>query len=79
MLQCLLSVQLLSYSEHESSSAAPSVDLIVNYIRLRKCSSFSFQGVTYLDHAGTTLFPESHIKGFHDDISRNIYGEFPFR
>ncbi|XP_043112329.1 molybdenum cofactor sulfurase [Puntigrus tetrazona] len=32
------------------------------------------KGVTYLDHAGTTLFPESQIKGFHDDISRNVYG-----
>ncbi|XP_073775280.1 molybdenum cofactor sulfurase isoform X4 [Danio rerio] len=32
------------------------------------------KGVTYLDHAGTTLFPESLIKGFHDDISRNVYG-----
>jgi len=37
---------------------------------------FSFLGVTYLDHAGTTLFPESQIKGFYDDISRNVYGEF---
>ncbi|XP_052428201.1 molybdenum cofactor sulfurase isoform X2 [Carassius gibelio] len=32
------------------------------------------KGVTYLDHAGTTLFPESQIKGFYDDISRNVYG-----
>uniref|UniRef100_A0A672R2J9 Molybdenum cofactor sulfurase n=1 Tax=Sinocyclocheilus grahami TaxID=75366 RepID=A0A672R2J9_SINGR len=32
------------------------------------------KGVTYLDHAGTTLFPESQIKGFCDDMSRNVYG-----
>ncbi|XP_067241238.1 molybdenum cofactor sulfurase isoform X1 [Chanodichthys erythropterus] len=32
------------------------------------------KGITYLDHAGTTLFPESQIKEFYDDISRNVYG-----
>ncbi|KAA0717773.1 Molybdenum cofactor sulfurase [Triplophysa tibetana] len=32
------------------------------------------KGITYLDHAGTTLFPESHIKAFHEDIARNVYG-----
>ncbi|TRY87155.1 hypothetical protein DNTS_024224 [Danionella cerebrum] len=32
------------------------------------------KGLTYLDHAGTTLFPKSQIKAFYDDISRNIYG-----
>uniref|UniRef100_A0AAY4ERS7 Molybdenum cofactor sulfurase n=1 Tax=Denticeps clupeoides TaxID=299321 RepID=A0AAY4ERS7_9TELE len=32
------------------------------------------KGITYLDHAGTTLFPESQIKGFYQDIARNIYG-----
>ncbi|XP_062852171.1 molybdenum cofactor sulfurase isoform X2 [Trichomycterus rosablanca] len=30
--------------------------------------------ITYLDHAGTTLFPESQIKAFYDDITRNVYG-----
>ncbi|XP_072534015.1 molybdenum cofactor sulfurase isoform X2 [Salminus brasiliensis] len=30
--------------------------------------------ITYLDHAGTTLFPESQIKRFYEDISRNVYG-----
>ncbi|XP_051507262.1 molybdenum cofactor sulfurase isoform X2 [Myxocyprinus asiaticus] len=32
------------------------------------------KGITYLDHAGATLFPESQIKGFHEDIARNVYG-----
>nr|XP_055026069.1 molybdenum cofactor sulfurase isoform X1 [Misgurnus anguillicaudatus] len=32
------------------------------------------KGITYLDHAGTTLFPESLIKGFYEDIARNVYG-----
>ncbi|XP_026997805.2 molybdenum cofactor sulfurase [Tachysurus fulvidraco] len=30
--------------------------------------------ITYLDHAGTTLFAESQVKAFYEDISRNIYG-----
>ncbi|XP_007240365.3 molybdenum cofactor sulfurase [Astyanax mexicanus] len=30
--------------------------------------------ITYLDHAGTTLFPESQVKRFYEDISRNVYG-----
>nr|XP_025033691.1 molybdenum cofactor sulfurase [Pelodiscus sinensis] len=30
--------------------------------------------MTYLDHAGTALFPESLLKEFTDDLSKNIYG-----
>ncbi|XP_053477086.1 molybdenum cofactor sulfurase isoform X1 [Ictalurus furcatus] len=30
--------------------------------------------ITYLDHAGTTLFAESQVKTFYEDISRNVYG-----
>ncbi|KAI1902016.1 hypothetical protein AGOR_G00040370 [Albula goreensis] len=32
------------------------------------------KGITYLDHAGTTLYPESHIKRFFQDMASNIYG-----
>ncbi|XP_042565485.1 molybdenum cofactor sulfurase isoform X2 [Clupea harengus] len=32
------------------------------------------KGITYLDHGGTTLFPESQIKAFYQDLTRNIYG-----
>ncbi|CAM4515037.1 molybdenum cofactor sulfurase isoform X1 [Caretta caretta] len=31
-------------------------------------------GMTYLDHAGTALFPHSLLKEFTDDLSKNIYG-----
>ncbi|XP_067425987.1 molybdenum cofactor sulfurase [Emydura macquarii macquarii] len=31
-------------------------------------------GMTYLDHAGTALYPHSLLKGFTDDLSENIYG-----
>uniref|UniRef100_A0A3B3QAL9 Molybdenum cofactor sulfurase n=1 Tax=Paramormyrops kingsleyae TaxID=1676925 RepID=A0A3B3QAL9_9TELE len=30
--------------------------------------------MTYLDHAGTTLFPESQIKGFFQDLCGSVYG-----
>ncbi|ETE65590.1 Molybdenum cofactor sulfurase, partial [Ophiophagus hannah] len=30
--------------------------------------------VTYLDHAGATLYPESLLKAFTDDLSKNVYG-----
>ncbi|XP_072564370.1 molybdenum cofactor sulfurase-like isoform X5 [Paramormyrops kingsleyae] len=32
------------------------------------------KGMTYLDHAGTTLFPESQIKGFFQDLCGSVYG-----
>ncbi|XP_066546947.1 molybdenum cofactor sulfurase isoform X2 [Amia ocellicauda] len=32
------------------------------------------KGMTYLDHAGTTLFPQSQIKGFSQDLAENVYG-----
>ncbi|XP_060896884.1 molybdenum cofactor sulfurase isoform X1 [Labrus mixtus] len=32
------------------------------------------KGITYLDHAATTLYPESLIREYSQDISRNVYG-----
>ncbi|MGH0135534.1 UNVERIFIED_CONTAM: hypothetical protein FKN15_023522 [Acipenser sinensis] len=32
------------------------------------------QGITYLDHAGTTLFSQSQIEGFSRDLAENVYG-----
>lgn len=32
------------------------------------------RGITYLDHAGSTLFPESLLKAFTDDLRNNVYG-----
>uniref|UniRef100_A0ABM5GQW4 Molybdenum cofactor sulfurase n=1 Tax=Pogona vitticeps TaxID=103695 RepID=A0ABM5GQW4_9SAUR len=31
-------------------------------------------GVTYLDHAGTALFPQSLLKTFTEDLCENVYG-----
>jgi len=33
-----------------------------------------FVGVTYLDHAGTTLYSEQHLSQVMRDLSENIYG-----
>lgn len=32
-------------------------------------------GVTYLDHAGATLYPASLLRDYFQDISSNVYGE----
>lgn len=32
-------------------------------------------GITYLDHAGSALFPESLLKAFTDDLRNNVYGK----
>ncbi|XP_068860263.1 molybdenum cofactor sulfurase [Aphelocoma coerulescens] len=32
------------------------------------------RGITYLDHAGSALFPESLLKAFTDDLRKNVYG-----
>uniref|UniRef100_A0A8C0ARJ8 Molybdenum cofactor sulfurase n=1 Tax=Buteo japonicus TaxID=224669 RepID=A0A8C0ARJ8_9AVES len=35
---------------------------------------FFILGITYLDHAGSALFPESLLKAFTDDLRNNVYG-----
>uniref|UniRef100_A0A3P8VMF8 Molybdenum cofactor sulfurase n=1 Tax=Cynoglossus semilaevis TaxID=244447 RepID=A0A3P8VMF8_CYNSE len=32
------------------------------------------KGITYLDHAATTLYPESVIRNYANDLSKNLYG-----
>ncbi|NXA33940.1 MOCOS sulfurase, partial [Eudromia elegans] len=40
-----------------------------------KSYNFLFlSGITYLDHAGSALFPESLLKAFTDDLRENVYG-----
>ncbi|NXW94868.1 MOCOS sulfurase, partial [Alopecoenas beccarii] len=41
---------------------------------LRELEFPQLRGITYLDHAGSTLFPESLLKAFTDDLRNNIYG-----
>ncbi|XP_054847805.1 molybdenum cofactor sulfurase [Eublepharis macularius] len=41
---------------------------------LRRREFARLGGMTYLDHAGTTLFPQSLLKAFTDDLNANIYG-----
>ncbi|XP_055561158.1 molybdenum cofactor sulfurase [Falco cherrug] len=42
--------------------------------RLREREFPRLRGITYLDHAGSALFPESLLKAFTDDLRNNIYG-----
>ncbi|KAI0207670.1 Molybdenum cofactor sulfurase [Lamellibrachia satsuma] len=32
------------------------------------------KGITYLDHAGTTLYSQRHLDAFYNDLSGNVYG-----
>nr|XP_056713238.1 molybdenum cofactor sulfurase [Euleptes europaea] len=41
---------------------------------LRRAEFARLAGMTYLDHAGATLFPQSLLKAFTDDLNANIYG-----
>ncbi|XP_060103805.1 molybdenum cofactor sulfurase isoform X2 [Heteronotia binoei] len=41
---------------------------------LRRSDFARLAGMTYLDHAGTTLFPQSLLKAFSEDLSANVYG-----
>ncbi|XP_077773789.1 molybdenum cofactor sulfurase [Podarcis muralis] len=41
---------------------------------LRRRELARLGGITYLDHAGTALFPQSLLKAFTDDLNENVYG-----
>ncbi|XP_072009060.1 molybdenum cofactor sulfurase isoform X2 [Engystomops pustulosus] len=41
---------------------------------IRKKEFSRIADVTYLDHIGTTLFPESLLRSFMNDLSENVYG-----
>ncbi|KAM9024361.1 molybdenum cofactor sulfurase isoform 3-T3 [Ara ararauna] len=41
---------------------------------LRESEFPRLRGITYLDHAGSALFPESLLKAFTDDLRNNVYG-----
>ncbi|XP_018590148.1 molybdenum cofactor sulfurase isoform X5 [Scleropages formosus] len=52
---------------HYGYSSGSDLELVVReeFARVR--------GITYLDHAGTTLFAESQINGFFQDLCGNVY------
>lgn len=40
------------------------------------CSILCFlSGTVYLDHAGATLFPQSQLTSFTNDLMENVYGK----
>ncbi|XP_020841356.1 LOW QUALITY PROTEIN: molybdenum cofactor sulfurase [Phascolarctos cinereus] len=60
--------QTTSLSKHSYGYVQGSMKALIE-------SEFSrLRGITYLDHAGTTLFPQSQLTKFMDDLTKNIYG-----
>ncbi|KAJ8014567.1 hypothetical protein DPEC_G00041590 [Dallia pectoralis] len=45
-----------------------------DWVEEREREFIRIKGITYLDHAGATLYPESLVREFYQDISRNVYG-----
>ncbi|XP_039593220.1 molybdenum cofactor sulfurase-like isoform X2 [Polypterus senegalus] len=44
-------------------------------LQVMKEKEFSrIKDITYLDHAGATLFPQSQVKNFMKDLEENVYG-----
>ncbi|XP_072461369.1 molybdenum cofactor sulfurase isoform X1 [Notamacropus eugenii] len=60
--------QTTSLSRHSYGYVQGSMNALIE-------SEFSrLRGMTYLDHAGTTLFPQSQLTRFMDDLTKNVYG-----
>ncbi|XP_063778801.1 molybdenum cofactor sulfurase isoform X2 [Pseudophryne corroboree] len=66
---------LLCFSYFEKLCANPSDYGYGGTIgEMRKKEFSRIEGVTYLDHLGTALFPESLLQKFMADLSGNVYG-----
>ncbi|XP_036740950.2 molybdenum cofactor sulfurase isoform X3 [Manis pentadactyla] len=68
--------ELLDFARFRDSSSQP---LAYGYGQrsLRELRAREFgrlAGTVYLDHAGTTLFPQSQLTSFTNDLTENIYG-----
>lgn len=51
--------------------------LELNITKKNESNHFIFiLGITYLDHAGATLFPDSLLKAFTEDLRNNVYGKY---
>lgn len=47
----------------------------LNILKIESTDFIFILGITYLDHAGSALFPESLLKAFTDDLRNNVYGK----
>lgn len=47
----------------------------LNLLKIEIGNFICILGITYLDHAGSALFPESLLKAFTDDLRSNVYGK----
>ncbi|XP_040120808.1 molybdenum cofactor sulfurase [Oryx dammah] len=68
--------ELLAFARFLDSSLQP---LVYGYgrgslLELRAREFGRLAGTVYLDHAGTTLFPQSQITSFMKDLMENVYG-----
>lgn len=49
--------------------------MALNLLKNESSNFICILGITYLDHAGSALFPESLLKAFTDDLRNNVYGK----
>lgn len=47
----------------------------LNILKIELSNFIFILGITYLDHAGSALFPESLLEAFTDDLRNNVYGK----
>ncbi|XP_027724699.1 molybdenum cofactor sulfurase isoform X2 [Vombatus ursinus] len=68
--------KLLTFQHFQTTSLSRhSYGYVQGSMKALRESEFSrLRGITYLDHAGTTLFPQSQLTRFMDDLTRDIYG-----
>ncbi|KAG9465526.1 hypothetical protein GDO78_018157, partial [Eleutherodactylus coqui] len=63
---------LLSFSQFQKHCKNYGYGGTIQEMRRKEFSRLA--EVTYLDHIGTTLFPESLLQAFVADLSENVYG-----
>lgn len=49
--------------------------MALNLLKIETSNFICILGITYLDHAGSALFPESLLRAFTDDLRNNVYGK----
>lgn len=58
----------------ETAQIDPDTGYITNIDAIRVAQYPSLEHTTYLDHAGTTLYPKSLIEAFSTDLTHNLFG-----
>ncbi|XP_069075622.1 molybdenum cofactor sulfurase isoform X2 [Pleurodeles waltl] len=66
--------KLLSFSYFQELPHARGYGYGGNIKEIREKEFSRLGDITYLDHAGTTLFPKSQVENFLNDLTGNVYG-----